>query len=58
MDEIDNDFNSENSSAIPTLKKPTAVRKFPSYGWSREREARIRHGLLYIWTELLSFFFG
>ena len=26
MEKIDNDFNSENSSAIPTLKKPTAVR--------------------------------
>ena len=42
IDEIDNDFNSENSSAIPTLKKPAACRKFPSYGWNREREARIR----------------
>lgn len=42
IDEIDNDFNSENSSAIPTLRKPVAVRKFPSYGWNREREARIR----------------
>ena len=42
IDEIDNYFNSENSSAIPTLKKPAACRKFPSYGWNREREARIR----------------
>ena len=42
IDEIDNDFSSENSSAIPTLKKPAACRKFPSYGWNREREARIR----------------
>ena len=42
-EDLDNpEETSKNSSTIPTLKTQLAVRKFPSYGWNREREARIR----------------
>ena len=39
------DFKEETTNTTPEIlpaKSRIAVRKFPSYGWSREREARIR----------------